>query len=355
MRVVFVYKYLTVGGVETVLRARLEGLPALGIDAQAWFLVDGEGRTLFHGLEARVHVGPPAQLNAYLDATPADVVSSIDTEEILPLFEHTERRERLIVEVHSPYLENLEYLRRLNRGRVAVFFVPSRHQGEVARKRLGAGAQIRVVPNPVRSIFCEEPEPFQPRPTRPIIAWIGRLDNLKNWRGFMEVAKRLQRRHCPVEYWIIGRAPERGVETRLYRAARDAGVLDRLRWFNGLPHDRMPVLLDAVRDSGGLLVSTSRGESFGMAIAEGMARGCAVVMPAAGPFPEYVRNGENGLCYKAGSAGQAAKCAEALLKDTQMRRRLGERAREDVLAICAPRSALGLLTTECERALRKGA
>jgi glycosyltransferase involved in cell wall biosynthesis len=343
MRVVFVYKYLTVGGVEAVLRARLEGLPALGIDAQAWFLVDGEGRTLFHGLEARTHVGPPAQLNAYLDATPTDVVSSIDTEEILPLFEHAERRERLIVEVHSPYLENLEYLRRLNRGRVAVFFVPSRHQGEVARKRLGAGAQIRVVPNPVRSIFCEEPEPFQPRPPRPIIAWIGRLDSLKNWKGFLALARGLLRSGEDVEFWMVGDPPGGGGEAELLRAASRAGVLRRLRWFWGFPHERMPTLFDAVRESGGVVVSTSRGESFGMAMAEAMARECAVVAPALGPFPEYVAHAENRMLYPARSVGRAVAAVQAFLREPELRRQCGRRARDNILRLHCPERAVGEL------------
>jgi hypothetical protein len=37
VKVLFVYKYLTLGGVEAVLRARLDGLSAAGIEAHAWF------------------------------------------------------------------------------------------------------------------------------------------------------------------------------------------------------------------------------------------------------------------------------------------------------------------------------
>ena len=47
MKVLFVYKYLTLGGVETVLRARLDGLAECGIDAHAWFFDDLGGRALF--------------------------------------------------------------------------------------------------------------------------------------------------------------------------------------------------------------------------------------------------------------------------------------------------------------------
>ncbi len=60
MKVLFVYKYLTLGGCETVLRARLDGLTALGVDARAWFLNDGPGRSIFAGVEDRVHLSDAA-------------------------------------------------------------------------------------------------------------------------------------------------------------------------------------------------------------------------------------------------------------------------------------------------------
>ena len=47
MKILFVYKYLTMGGVESVLSARLMGLPNFGVDARAWFLSDGAGRGCF--------------------------------------------------------------------------------------------------------------------------------------------------------------------------------------------------------------------------------------------------------------------------------------------------------------------
>jgi glycosyltransferase involved in cell wall biosynthesis len=108
----------------------------------------------------------------------------------------------------------------------------------------------------------------------------------------------------------------------------------------------MPRLLDATRDSGGVVVSTSRSESFGMTVAEAMARRCAVVVPAQGPFPEYVRDGENGLCYRPGSVQEAAHRVEVLLSDAAFRRRLGENARRDILALCGPEHALAVLARE---------
>ena len=47
----------------------------------------------------------------------------------------------------------------------------------------------------------------------------------------------------------------------------------RRRKHGALPYGRIPLFLDAVRDSGGVLVSTSRAESFGLTVAEAEIKG----------------------------------------------------------------------------------
>ena len=85
MKVLFVYKFLTMGGVETVLRVRLEGLPDCGIDAHAWFLFDGPGRVIFEGITSRLHVGSTAMLRDFLIEEDFGLVTSLDTEEVFPI------------------------------------------------------------------------------------------------------------------------------------------------------------------------------------------------------------------------------------------------------------------------------
>ena len=342
MRILFVYQYLTLGGVEAVLRARLDGLPARGIEAQAWFLSDGDGRRMFAELEDRIHVGSVEALGDFLRSQPQDLVSAIDTPEVFPVVGAVPGS-RLVVEAHSPYLENLEYLRSLDPRRVAAVFVPSAYQRQVAQQRLGRGIDVRVVPNALRASFVREPEPFAPKPPRPIVGWIGRLDALKNWQGFLAVAGRIARVMPGVEFWMAGDSPAGEAAEDLFRLATRAGVGGRLFWFRGLPHDQARIWLDAVRESGGLVISTSRGESFGMAIAEAMARGCAVVAPALGPFPEIIRHGETGLLSRPGSAAAGAAAALRFLKGSDLRATCGARAREAILARHASQPAIAEL------------
>lgn len=352
MRVLFVYRFLTVGGVETVLRARLDGLGQWGIEAHAWFFHDLGGRSVFLGLRDRVRVGRPEACLQQLGHG-FDLVCSIDTDEIFSAFNGT-HRPRLVIECHTPYPANLEYLRHLGLCRPAAFFVPSRYQREVVLERVGEGTDVRVVPNPLRPEFTEEPRPFAARPARPVVAWIGRMDDLKNWKGFLRLAGTLERQAADVEFWMAGSFVEKRGAEELFSRARQEGVLGRLRWFRGLPHVRVPAFLDAVRDSGGVVISTSRGESFGMTVAEAMARGCAVLAPRRPPFTEFVDDGATGELYSSPNGGgevwePVAGRIQDLLVDVRRRELLGRAGREAILRDYSPDPALSVLARELRR------
>jgi glycosyltransferase involved in cell wall biosynthesis len=353
MRVLFVYKYLTLGGVEAVLRARLDGLGCAGIEAHAWFFHDYGGVSIFAGLEDRIHLGSVEECLLYAVEQEFDLLCSIDSEEVLPGFEGPSGRLRLVMECHSAYPESLDYLRRLASHHPAAVFTPSETHRQIVRERIGAGIEPRVVPNPLRRELVAELAPFGPVPPRPVVAWIGRLDEHKNWKSFLKIAELLERRNHRnhgVELWMAGRPVAADGTAALFERSRAAVVLGRLRWFRGLPHDRIPFFFDAVRDSGGVAVTTSRGESFGMTVVEAMARGCAVLVPDQGPFTEYVEEGVTGSLYRPGSARSAADHLQALLADGGLREACGRRARVSVLERFAPEPALAVLAAELERA-----
>jgi len=192
---------------------------------------------------------------------------------------------------------------------------------------------------------------FKPAPTKPILAWIGRLDSLKNWRFAIKTASNLKQRNHNIEFWMAGRLVERATSNELYQAAKRRGVLDILRWFENFPHDRMHRWLDAVRESGGVVLSTSNGESFGMTIAEAMARKCAVVVPAIGPFGEYIAANREGLFYRPKSMKDAASKVQLLLQDGDFREKIGSAARSSILKKHSSENALNVMAKSFEKVL----
>ncbi len=332
MKILFIYKFLTLGGVETVLRARLEGLSQFGIEGTAWFLREMDGRPIFNGMDDRIKIGPIARLHEYLLQNSFDVISSIDTEEILDLLGAEESSSVYLLESHSPYVENLEYLRTLPEGLFDAILIPSRHQLGQVQKRLPFQLPLHVVPNPLGRLFAQELRSTGYRPPFPIVAWVGRLDALKDWRAFLSISARVANACPQARFWVAGRIAESGVETALYAEARRLGILKSVRWFRNLPHDNIPAFLDIVRRSGGVYLSSSGGESFGMTVAEAMARACPTVAPRLAPITEYLSDGENGRLYRRKDWREAAMIAGDLLRDPSERRRLGGNARMSILA-----------------------
>ncbi len=111
MNVTFVYRYLTLGGVEVVLRSRLHSLPAHGVHPTLWFLSDGPGRSLFTESGQSVRVGGLPDLGEHLRADHVDVLSVIDTPEALEPVAGVLHRPKVVLEVHTPYPEHRVYLR----------------------------------------------------------------------------------------------------------------------------------------------------------------------------------------------------------------------------------------------------
>jgi len=85
-------------------------------------------------------------------------------------------------------------------------------------------------------------------------------------------------------------------------------------------------------------------EGLGIALIEAMAAGCACVATTAGPIPEFVENGQNGILVPpADSEAMAAAICE-LLAQPERRKQLGEKARQTALARFQPQAAADRLT-----------
>ena len=103
-RVLFVYCFCTVGGVETGLRFRMEALPDNGIEAHVLFLRDEGGRSTFSDLEGRVFfTSREDDIAALIRRGGYDLISIIDAFEVLPWVANAGRMEgALLLETPPP-------------------------------------------------------------------------------------------------------------------------------------------------------------------------------------------------------------------------------------------------------------
>jgi glycosyltransferase involved in cell wall biosynthesis len=86
-----------------------------------------------------------------------------------------------------------------------------------------------------------------------------------------------------------------------------------------------------------IVVNASFGEPFGMVIVEAMALGKAVVATDSGGAPEIVTHEVNGLLVAPGQVAGLAQALSRLLASRELRRRLGEAARQRATHFSAPR------------------
>jgi glycosyltransferase involved in cell wall biosynthesis len=177
-------------------------------------------------------------------------------------------------------------------------------------------ARIYVVPNGLQEDFLKPIKLPSPVAHRPIVIWVGRLDSTKNWRGFISTGRRIASERVDVALWLVGGLNSPHEEQyQLWSAAKEHRLTRNLRWFPSIEHKDMPAVYQYVAASGGCLFSTSLRESFGVAVLEGMASGCPVVVPEASALVDLVHHGETGLFYRSGNYRAASREVLRLLND----------------------------------------
>jgi glycosyltransferase involved in cell wall biosynthesis/2-polyprenyl-3-methyl-5-hydroxy-6-metoxy-1,4-benzoquinol methylase len=327
-RILFVYQYLTLGGVEIVIHTRLKEMARLGVPSKALFFYDLGGRSIFQDLKDQIVVtSNPDEQRELLDEFSPEFVVTFDSPQIIPVAKAVNPDCRIIYEAHTIYPRNFRPLRDKDlMGQCAAIFVPSEHQR--VRRFETSHLPVFVVPNALKEEFFQDSEAEGRRPEQPIVVWVGRIDDRKNWRGFISVAFEIRTAANP-EFWMVGGAralPE--AQRQLWRAISKKGLEEELRWFPAIQHDKMPGLLRHVSRSGGCLLSTSRTESFGIAVLEAMACGCPVVVPEVGALVDLVKDGTTGRIYAPGSNAGAARSTLDLLSHPADARRMAKQAEE---------------------------
>jgi len=98
--------------------------------------------------------------------------------------------------------------------------------------------------------------------------------------------------------------------------AEKRGVADRIHWLGHI-FDPIPILQGC-----DIFLMVSMGEGFGLALAEAMACGTAVVAARSGALSEIVEDGKSGLLVSPRDVSALADAIEKLAKDENLRRQM---------------------------------
>ncbi|HEX5412411.1 MAG TPA: glycosyltransferase family 4 protein [Terriglobia bacterium] len=210
-------------------------------------------------------------------------------------------------------------LRRLTDGVVAVSESVARHyRSEMAIRR------ITVIPNSIElggpaETFLAGREELRRKlgigEQTALLAYSARMVKQKGHVLLLRALEVLRSRGIAPKLLLVGSGP---LEPEIRSAVRNAGLESQVILTGNLAY------ADALRHiaAADLFVSPSSLEGFGLAIAEAMALGVAVVAVAVGSVPEVVEDGISGLLAPPGSPELLADAVARALADGDLRQRL---------------------------------
>jgi glycosyltransferase involved in cell wall biosynthesis len=337
MKILFVYQFCTLGGVETVLKNRLNAFRKLGISPHVVFLHDFGGSKIFEGLKNIHYEHRERELRRIVEEGEFDFVIPIDTPQIYPVLRESRFKGLLVTEVHTNNLNNLKYVSMIGKTETRAIITPSHFEKELIYKEIGGfdkdGVPIYVIPNPVDLDVFYFREPKNKSAKR-IIGWVGRLEKEKNWKHFLKIASLLVKERRDLLFLMVGGySAEEDVKKDLLACAKQMDLMDHLKWIPFLEYERMPGVYSLISSSGGCLVTTSVIEPFGMTVIEAMACQCPVVASRVGGFQEIIEDGSNGFLYEVNHTPEATGKIDALLESISERDRLIGNGKSTVAAI----------------------
>jgi glycosyltransferase involved in cell wall biosynthesis len=200
---------------------------------------------------------------------------------------------------------------------------------ETTRNILDLGRRpIEVLPNPVDTAL------FRPRPeiaeNLGLIVFVGTVCEKKGVRQLIQAMPEIVRAVPDARLWLVGRdyKDDQGNSyLERYRALVPESMRQRIVFKGPVEHDALPEVLARAH----VCVYPSHMEAQGIVNLEAMAMGKAVVSSHTGPGPEIVQDGVSGLLCNPHDPASIANRIITLMKDHELRRRIGEEARRWVV------------------------
>jgi glycosyltransferase involved in cell wall biosynthesis len=129
-------------------------------------------------------------------------------------------------------------------------------------------------------------------------------------------------------YVNVGRAYDASYREGVLKDAESLGVSERVRLLTDVPQEDLVGLINSAQ----ACVHASTREGFGLAVAEEMACGKAVVAFGIDSIPEIIEDGVDGVLVRPDDPDGLASSLLSLLGDQDRCRRIGEAARAKVVS-----------------------
>jgi glycosyltransferase involved in cell wall biosynthesis len=178
-----------------------------------------------------------------------------------------------------------------------------------------------------------------PKHPRRVAAWMGRLEENKNWREFLHIGFLLAQRYDrSLVLWMFEDAnlAQPGEREAFNELVHQLGLGPYLQLFSNVPHAEMENYLSVIGDSGGLLCSTSIMEGQPYSILEAMSCRCPVLTTDSDGVTNSVHHNVTGKYYSLGSLQQALYEAIDLMENIPLREQIRATAFHHVQTYFSP-------------------
>ena len=333
MKVLVIWRLLTVGGVNAGWRNRSIYFKKHGIDTEFLYTTDHGGLHIMEDVAPVYLTKDEQEIIKIIRDNHYDAIIVVDTGAAFKWIRKAKYNGPVLVEARTPELMKLSPQLKTFRGiKPETIIVPSHYQKRLV-SILTDGIPIQVIYNGIdtsfyRSLSSEEInydcDPILPNGKK-IIGWIGRLDKRKNWQMLMEVAKLIKSQRDDIEFWVIGGA--QSVQRDEFAAKwQEEQLTDIVKWFPVIPYHQMPHVYAKIRQSGGCTLATTKTESFGNTFIESMVCGVPVVASNMMPITELVVHGEHGLLFRGQNVEDAVKQITSIVDNPALHQQLSKAA-----------------------------
>ncbi|MDG1550360.1 MAG: glycosyltransferase family 4 protein, partial [Candidatus Poseidoniaceae archaeon] len=318
MKVLFLYTYGILGGVCTQLYHRFKGMSDIvDLEIHCGFRND-YGISDMLSPYAKLYFGLNENKTIKLvNKSEFDIIVVIDSEEYVNAIRKSSHEGLVFVEVHTSIDKNLKYLGKLQKDDLDAFIVVSQYINKKINHYVSEAVinkPILTFPNVIdANLFDHRTLPKSPNP---IIGWVGKIDNHKDWKTYFRICSLIKRNKPDVEFWIAGgETCSSDLSQEVLSYAEQLDIVSRLRWFDRIETDKMAEFYSTVADSGGLCLVTSHSESFGMSVIESLLSGCPVVATKVGAIPEITEMETYLQFYNLGDVNKALELCLSILEE----------------------------------------
>ncbi|MCM3197153.1 glycosyltransferase family 4 protein [Priestia megaterium] len=334
MNILFVY-YVPSGGVETLNRQRASALKEKNIHCH--FLYYRKERELVNNHHAPTFItNDDKEIQQILENGNYSAVIITSDYKSLPRFRDLGYTGKLILEIQGYGPQSVARSELQN----AIPYVTSYSDGLLSSKTphiiqifhdLYPSFPTFIIEN------CFDTNQFSyrslPKDAHPIIAWIGRLEDNKNWREFLHIGCQLiYEYNSNIKLYMFEdhtlSLPEERQEFQ--QLVKTLNLEKNLTIHSNIPNPEMQEYFSLIGDSGGFLCSTSKVEGFGYAIIEAMSCRCPVLSTDSDGVRGSIIHNQTGKYYTLGNIDEAVKEAKELMTSSRLKEHIRSTALEHI-------------------------